>query len=275
MRFQGTSPLALLCVLTAATATGAEHDAAPELADISVLTPAMEGHFISGSFDALGYVPYVGGLASGIVKLNSNANARRLRRLAAAERYDPVPAIADRVVDALEEAGYTAVHEPIPRRPAGSVQSLSWSDLPERPHGKLFLDVNIRWIGLCTGHGYFKYRAAISIGWRLLGPRQEIVEPTRELVYVHAPPLKKSTKPAATDAKARPAESPYPQVEVSESCGFDNMDEAEKNPLRLWGCFGEAYDAAIERLVIDLKRLRPPAIPVTASVDTPSGISTR
>jgi hypothetical protein len=274
MRFQGIGPLVLLCVLTATTAT-AEDAAAPALADISVLTPAMEGHFIAGRYDGLAYLPYVGGLASGIASLSTSANARRLRRLVAVERYDPVRAIADRVVDTLEEAGYSAVHEPIPRRPAGSVQSLSWSDLPEHPKGKLFLDVNIHWIGLCTGSEYFKHRPAISIGWRLLGPRQQLVEPTRNLVYVHAPPLKGSRKPAASVAKAPPAESPYPHVEVSESCGFDNMDEAEKNPLRLWGCFGEAYDTAIGRLVIDLKRLRPPATPVTASGDTPSGISTQ
>lgn len=271
MRFQEAGSLAILWVLAAAAATRAEDSAARAQADFSVLTPSMEGHFTAGKAE-LGYLPYVGGLAS----LNRNANSKRLQRLVAVERYDPAQTIADRVIDALREAGYTAVYQPIPRRPAGSVQSLSWSDLPEHPEGKLFLDLNIRWICLCTGNAYFKYRPAISIGWRLLDPRQDIVEPTRNLTYVHAPPWQAGKKLAARAATAPQEEPSYPPVEVSENCGFDSLDEAEKNPLRLWGCFGDAYDVAVERFVIDLKRLRPPgASPVTASGGSPSGTSRR
>jgi hypothetical protein len=35
----------------------------------------------------------------------------------------------------------------------------------------------------------------------------------------------------------------------------------EQNPAVLWGCLGEAYGAALRRLVIDLKKLQPPQDP--------------
>jgi len=115
---------------------------------------------------------------------------------------------------------------------------------------------------------------SIAISWRVLDPPQEVVLPSRNLIYYHIPwdPPKRRAPPASE----KPAEPPpYPPVTVSESCGFGTLDEAEKNPARLWGCFGEAYDVAVERLVIDLKRLRPPVAGVTASGDSPSGKSTQ
>ena len=35
------------------------------------------------------------------------------------------------------------------------------------------------------------------------------------------------------------------------------MKNAEENPAVLWGCLGEAYDAALRRLVIDLEKVHP------------------
>jgi hypothetical protein len=160
------------------------------------------------------------------------------------------------------------------RKAAGAVQSLSWSDLPESPQGRLILDTNIRWICLCSDVAFSKSYPAVSIGWRLLGPHEKVVEPTRVLTYYHFPAWY-SKKRAAAPGKAAPApESPYPAVVVSEGCAFDSVKEAAKDPQRLWGCFGEAYDVAVQRLAIDLEKRQPPP-PVSASTDTPSGTSTR
>jgi hypothetical protein len=193
--------------------------------------------------------------------------------LVKAERYDPVRTIADRVVEALTAKGYDVVYEPVARRPAGSIQSLSWSDLPEHPQGKLVLDVNIQWICLCSGTSYAKVFPGIALGWRLLDPsRQAIVEPTRRLVYYHIP----WDPPKRRDVKRDPSPpSPYPAVTVSEGCGYNSLGVAEENPAKLWGCFGEAFDIAADRLAIDLAKLRPPAAPVNVSAGSPSGTSTR
>ena len=231
----------------------------------------MDGHFIVATQLNLNTLyPFLGSLGDFV----NQSRTRQLRKMVKSERYDPARTLADRLIDRLGDAGYSAVYEPIAREPPGTVQALAWSDLPEQPKGRLILDLNISWVCLCSATSYQKTYPSISISWRLLDPPQEVVLPSRSLVYYHIPwnPPKRRTPSAA----AKPSEPPpYPPVTVSESCGFSSLDEAEDNPARLWGCFGEAYDVALERLVIDLKRLRSPAEPVTVSGDSPSGKSTQ
>jgi hypothetical protein len=260
--------LLLACVFIS-SAAAQDETTAPERPDFSVLTPSMEGQFfVATQFNLNAIYPLLGAPADAM----NQSRTSQLRRLVAVNRYDPARALADRLIEALGEAGFRAVYEPIPRRPAGSIQSLSWSDLPEQPQGELFLDVNVRWICLCSSSSYTKIYPSISLGWRLLDPRQSVAEPTRNLVYYHIPwdpPDRTSDRDKARLA----AESPYPKVEVSESCGYKSLEDAKENPAQLWGCFGEAFDAAVTRLVIDLEKIRPPRATVTASGDTPSGTS--
>jgi hypothetical protein len=245
--------------------------AAPEPADFSVLTPSMDGQFFVATQLNLNAVYPLIGLPSDLVNRSRTGQLRKILQTAG---YDPARTLADRLIQRLVAAGYSAVHEPIKRKPAGSVQSLSWSDLPEKLQGRFLLDLNIRWICLCSPTSYLKAYPGISISWRLLEPPQELVLPSRNLDYYHIPwdPPKRWT----TGAEAQRAEPPpYPPVTVSEGCGFGSLDETKENPAQLLGCLGEAFDVAVERLVIDLKRLRPPTTPVTASGDSPSGKSTQ
>jgi hypothetical protein len=244
--------------LSTATAGGAEPDAEAAV-DFAVLTPAMEGRFIVGSgFDPLTLLPPH--LALG--QMGDGARAGQLRALVARERYQPERTIADRLVEALGHASYRAVHQPIRRKPAGTVQSLSWDEVPERPRGELVLDLTVRWICLCSEATFAKHYPGISINWRLLDPaRTVVVLPTRTLTYVHLPEKPGSAKkrprakPPAGDPTPAP---PYPVEKVSESCGFDSVKAAAAKPDVLWGCLGEAYDAALRRLVIDLQKLHSP-----------------
>lgn len=193
-------------------------------------------------------------------QLGSSSRNDRLRMLVVREGYKPERTIADRLIDRLAEASYRAVHEPIPRKPAGSLQSLSWDDLPEHPQGKLMLDMTIRWICLCSDVAFSKYYPAISLTWRLLDPAGVVAQPSTTLYYFHYPAwYRKQKVPQGT----KPAPE-YPVEEVSETCGFDSVKDAEQDPARLWGCLGEAYDAALRRLVIDLQRIQAPQ---TATAD--------
>lgn len=259
MRFGGTCLAAVLCGFCASIALGDEPAPRP---DFSVLTPAIEGKFLAATgVDLTSLVPpYVG-----FAKIGTGGRSGQLRKLVEREGYDPTQAIADRVIDALAAASYTAVHEPISRRRAGLQQSLSWDDLPERPQGELMLDLTVRWICLCADVAFAKHYPAISISWRLLHPAGEVVEPSRTLTYHHFP---------AWYAKNQAA-TPYPPENVTDTCGFTSVKSAEENPAVLWGCFGEAYAAAARRLVIDLARLHPPRAPATASSGSPSGTSRR
>lgn len=248
-------PVVALCGWLAAgtVVAGEPHPVAP--IDFSVLTPAMEGRFVVVTgFDFTAMVPPYLALS----QMGSRARTERLRALVAREGYDPVRAIADRLIEQLPGASYSAVHEPIGRRPPGSIQSLAWGDLPERLQGELALDVTIRWICLCNSLAYSKYYPGIALSWRLLDPAREVVQPTRNITYVHDPFYHHKKKAGPSASVSKPRESEYPLEQVSEICGFASIEAAEKNPEVLWGCFGEAYDAALRRLVIDLKKLRPP-----------------
>ncbi len=242
--------------LTAAAGSPQPAEAALAI-DFSVLTPAMEGrYFIGSGVDFTTWIPpYVA-----LSKVGSGAKNDRLRSLVARERYEPEREIADRLIERLAEASYRAVYEPVERKPAGSVQSLSWSDLPEHPGGRLMLDITIRWICLCADIAFTKYFPAISISWRLLDPAQVVVLPSRTLSYHHFPAWYQGEGRPRHSARDRtkPPQPEYPVENVSEACGFDSVKEMEKNPMLLWGCLGEAYDAALRRLVIDLKKLQPP-----------------
>lgn len=248
-------PVVALCGwLAAGAALGGEPDPAAPI-DFSVLTPAMEGRFVVVSgFDFTAAVPPYMALS----QVGSRARMERLRALVAREGYDPTRTIADRLIEQLAGASYTAVHEPIARRPPGSVQSLAWGDLPERVQGELLLDVTIRWICLCSDLAFAKYYPGIALSWRLLDPAREVVRPTTSFAYAHNPlyHIKRRAGPSASVSK--PREPEYPVEQVSENCGFSTIEAAEKNPEVLWGCFGEAYDAALRRLVIDLKQVHPP-----------------
>jgi hypothetical protein len=183
-----------------------------------------------------------------------------LRAIIAREGYKPERTIADQLVDVLAQSSYRAVYEPIRRKPAGSIQSLSWDDLPEHPQGELMLDVTIRWICMCSVVAFAKYYPAISMSWRLLDPARVVVQPTRTIYYVHHPAMQGARHvPSSTGVTAAPGPE-YPAETVSESCGFDSVKEMEQNPAVLWGCLGEAYGVALRRLVIDLKKVHPAPI---------------
>jgi hypothetical protein len=273
MRFKG-APVALLSVCFAAR-LAAEGLPTHEQPEYSVLTPAVETEIkVAAGLSAANAVPYVG---STFKDLATRDNSLKLRKLAVAERFEPARRLADQLVEALAEAGHAAAYEPIPRKPPGSIQSLSRSDIPETPQGKLILDVTIRLICLCRGDGYFQFSPALSLGWRVLDAHGGVVEPTRVLTYIHDDgPKAGSRKPKATSkAKELPPESAYPPATVSVSCNFDDVDDGLANPTALWGCFGEAMQAASRRLVFDLDKARAGRGSVTASGDNPSGKSTQ
>lgn len=273
MRSRGASAALLgLCFASRLSAEGLPAPAQPEY---SVLTPAVETVIkVAAGFSAADAVPYVG---STFKDLATRDNSLRLRKLAVAEGFEPGRRLVDQLIEALAEAGHAAVFEPIPRRPPGSIQSLSRSDLPETPQGKLILDVTVRLICLCRGDGYFQFSPALSLGWRVLDAHGGIVEPTRVLTYIHddGPKAGSRKSKAAGKAEAPPPESAYPAATVSASCNFDDVDDGLSNPTALWGCFGEAMQAASRRLVFDLDKARARRGSVTASGDIQSGTSTR
>ena len=270
MRFGGTCLVAFLFGLRAAVASAEGGAARP---DLSVLTPAMQGRFfVSSAVDVTAFFPP--GLAIG--QLATSGRTKQLRRLIEREAYDPIRTIADRVIDALAVASYRTAYEPVPRGPAGSLQSLSWGDLPEKPQGELMLDLTVHWICLCADVTFSDHYPAISVSWRLLDPaQQEVVEPSRTLTYYHFPSWyrEKEVKTAGKE-KATPA-TPYPAESVSENCGFASVKAAEESPAVLWGCFNEAFGAMARRLVIDLQRVHPPRAEAIASAGSRSGTSTR
>lgn len=271
MRFSG--PAATILGFYLAAPLAAEGQEPQERPEYSVLTPAEEKQImVAVGFSASDMMGL--GFAKGLA---TKDNTLKLRRLAAEERFDPARKLVDRLVETLAEAGHTAVYEPIPRKPAGSIQSLSRSDLPEEPKGRLFLDVTIRWICLCRGDEYFEFSPSMSLGWRVLDTRGGVVEPTRVLTYVHddspkaAPWMSKRNGQQESAA----AGSRYPAAAVNASCNYTDVDDGLGNPTVLWGCFGEAMDVAVSRLVQDLELARTGVRPVTASGDSPSGKSTQ
>lgn len=237
------------------TAAPAEASDPPDT-DFSVLTPAMEGQFIVAStgIDPTALIPPYLPLHS----FGKGQRTDQLRALVAREGYKAERTIADSLIERLAEASYRAVYEPIGRKPAGSMQSLAWDDLPEHPRGELMLDITIRWICMCSVVAFARHYPAISLSWRLLDPARVVVQPTRTMYYFHHPAMQGAQHvSSSTGITAAPAVA-YPVEAVSESCGFNSVKEMEKDPAVLWGCLGEAYDAALRRLVIDLKKLQPP-----------------
>lgn len=156
-------------------------------------------------------------------------------------------------MQSLVESGFSAVHESIARRPAGRVQSLAWGDLPEAPRGNVMIDVTIGWVCLCSDVALSKFWPAISLRWRLLGTRQELIEPSHNLVYHHYPAFYHSKKPPAGKSPPDPSTIP-PEAVVSESCGFRSAKAAGEDPKSLWHCLDEAIQAAANRMVFDLKK---------------------
>jgi hypothetical protein len=252
MRFRGHAAAVLGFCFAARLA--AEGQAPQEQPEFSVLTPAVEKKImVAAGFSATDMLGL--GFAKGLA---TQDNTLQLRRLADEERFDPAQRLVDRLVEALAKAGHTAVYEPISRRPAGSIQSLSRSDLPEKPEGRQFLDVTIRWICLCRGDKYVEFSPSMSLGWRVLDSRGGIIEPTRELTYVHddGPTVPLWTFKRNDKQEAAAAGSRYPAAAVSASCNYTDVDDGLRNPTVLWGCFGEAMDVAVERLVQDLQSAR-------------------
>lgn len=261
---------AALCLGCAGALAGESDETAAPI-EISVLTPGFEGNFrVASGVDPTAFL-----IPVSFGHFGDRTRSTELRALVARERYDPARPFADHLIDALSEASYRAVIEPIKRKPAGSMQSLAWEDLPEVPRGSVILDVTIHWLCLCSEVAFANFYPAIGLGWRLLGER-EVIEPTRHIYYRHFPPGPRKKKPAprrtnrrklVPNAEPKPEPEPeYPVSAVSESCGFRWIKDATENPALLWGCFAEAYDAAIQRLVIDLARVYPPrAAPASQS----------
>lgn len=217
--------------------------------DYAILTPAVEAKFsVVSGLDYTGFIPPY--LSFG--NLGDRSKTKILRSLVEREGYDPALPLAEQLRQALIRAGFSAVHEPVPRRAAGRIQSLAWSDVPETPGGRVMLDVSIRWICFCSDVVFTKFYPGIALSWRLLGPGQRLIEPSRELVFLHYPAFYKRNKGAADKPPPDPATLP-PEIPVSESCGYDSMKPAEEDPKALLGCVDEMLRAAAERLVFDLK----------------------
>ena len=237
MRFHGSTLLAAAALLCSTTALSDENPAGTSRPEYSVLTPAMERQLdVSAGLDPARVIPFVGNAQDYVHR----GDSIRLRGLIDAEHYDAPRTIADRLIDALAEAGHSAVFEPMTRKPPGSIQSLSWSDLPESPKGDQLIDVTIKFICLCRECKDFDFFPALALEWRVLDSRQSVVvEPTRSLVYVHSP-VWNAEKPSHTQTRAAAADAPkYPSVEVSENCRFKKPDDAFQDTTRLWGCFGK------------------------------------
>jgi hypothetical protein len=251
----------------------AETPTSQESPEFSVLTPAVELPIrFTTRIDVASDLPFVDTFQD----MTARKQSLKLAELAKAERFDPARRLADRLVEALAEAGHAAAFEPIARKPAGSVQSLSRSDLPESPQGKFILDATIRWHGLAKPGDFKDYSPTIVLGWRILDPKGGVVEPTRVLTYVHATGWSPGYKSAFTSpVKGAPAQPSYPSVTVTDSCKFEKIEDAMQNSAVVWGCMGETIDVAAHRIVIDLDRARAARRPVSASGDSPSGTSTR
>lgn len=220
------------------------------LSDYAILTPAVEGRFVVASgIDYTGLFPPYFSFGN----LGDRNKTKVLRALVEHEGYDPARPLAEHLRQALVKAGFSAVHELVPRRPAGSVQSLAWSDVPEAPGGRVMIDMSIRWICFCSDVVFTKFYPAVSLSWRLLGPDQRLIEPSRQLVFFHYPARNTREKKSA-DGKPPPDPATLPPViPVSEACGYDSMKPAEENPQALLRCVDEMLLTAAERLVFDLK----------------------
>lgn len=228
-------------------AEGTEPAAAP--ADYAVLTPAVEGRFhVASGVDLTAFVSPMG-----IGNLGDQRQTRSLRALVERDRYDPAARFADRLVQSLVESGFSAVHEPIARRPAGRVQSLAWGDLPQVPRGNVMIDVTISWVCLCSDVAFTRFWPAISLRWRLLGPGQDLIEPSHHLVYYHYPAFYQRRKSQPGDSPPDPSTIP-PEAVVSDSCGYRSAKAAGDDPEGLWGCMDAALQAAANRMVFDLKK---------------------
>jgi hypothetical protein len=240
--------------------------------EYSVLTPAVEARFyvVSGFDPSILIPPYLS-----LADYGDSSRTKTLRALVEREGYEPGKPFVDRLVQALNDASIRSVHEPISRRPAGRIQSLSWGDLPESPKGRLVFDITIRWLCMCSDIAYSKFYPSIALTWRVLDPRREVVEPGRELVYRHFPAGYSKKKYSRDGKKIEDPLPAYPVALVSEACGYMSVKDAETDPDALWKCFDEAFKAAVDRLIVDLKRVRESHGTVTASTDTRSGISTR
>jgi hypothetical protein len=240
-------PLAAL--YCAAMPTAAEEQPAVTAAQIefSVLTPGLEGGFqVFTSFDLLTYVGLGGHVDHGRTKT--------LRHLVESEGYDPGRPIADAILAALIKAGRSGTHEPITRRPAGHLQSLTVDDLPSGPKGAVLLDITINWIGLHANVNGDKLRPAFSLTWRLISPDGKLIAPGRELRYVHEPQRKKSTvvDPALHPHAAPALVEPKPEPVAQEFCSIRSVQAAQEEPAALWACFDEAYLAAARKVVEQL-----------------------
>jgi len=221
--------------------------------EFSVLTPGLEGRFyVFTGVDLLDLV--------GLSAFVDNERNKALRKLVESEGYDPHRPIAEAILAALHDAGRTGAHEPITRRPAGHLQSLTVDDLPPDPKGAVLLDVTINWIGLYSSATGDKLRPAFSLTWRLISPDGKLIAPGRELRYVHEPERRKSRSrvvdpalhPNAARAPAEPKPEPEPEPVAQEFCSIRSIKAAQEEPAALWACFDEAYLAAARRLVEQL-----------------------
>jgi hypothetical protein len=218
--------------------------------EFSVLTPGLEGQFCV--FTGTDFLDLVG-----LSALVASGRNKALRKLVESEGYDPDRPIADAILAALHDAGRTGTHEPITRRPAGHLQSLTVDDLPPDPKGAVLLDVTINWIGLYAAVTGDKLRPTFSLTWRLISPDGKLIAPGRELRYVHGPERKKSKStvvdpalhPNAARAPAVPKPEPKPEPAAQEFCSIRSIKAAQEEPTALWECLDEAYLAAARKLV--------------------------
>jgi hypothetical protein len=218
--------------------------------EFSVLTPGLEGRFhVFKEFDLIAFV--------GLPNLVDMERTKTLRKLVESEAYDPGQSIADAVLAALQDEGRSGTHEPITRRPAGHLQSLTVGDLPPDPKGAVLIDVTINWIGLHANINGDRLRPAFSLTWRLISPDGKLIAPGRELRYVHEPERKK--RPAVVDPARHPNAAPAPaepehEPVAQEFCSIRSIKAAQEEPAALWACFDEAYLAAARKLVAQLPR---------------------
>lgn len=231
-------------------ATPAPADEPPATAgapvEFSVLTPGLEAHFrVSTGFD-LSMV--------GISGLTNRRHTKVLRKMVEEEGHDASRRIADAILVALHDAGRAGIHEPIPRRPAGRLQSLTVAELPEEPKGAMLLDITISWIGLHAEVSMDSLRPALFLTWRLISPDGNLVEPGRELRYVHQSGRKKPrlTDPALRPNQKNPTIAVPPETDEQKFCSFSSFSAARKDPAQLWDCFDDAYSAAARKLVDQL-----------------------
>jgi hypothetical protein len=173
--------------------------------------------------------------------------SQRLTALAGASGFDVEKRIAGALPSAFASRGVPVDEVEITRARSGP-RPVARDELPYPATHSAYLDVAVDNVWLVARTHASPYRPAVRITFRIVDAKGSVVQPARSYIANH---IQAVLSQDASTSGAGFVHAKRVEIPSDPGCEFDSFDDATRDPVRLWACYGSVFQIVATELAGD------------------------